>query len=171
MASLYEIDRRIEEILDRLYSQVDDSTGEVPESISEAILVELDALNEERAEKLDNIGAYIKSLTAEASAIKAEIDSLKDRLDKKQKKIESLSKYVKFNLILHNEKKFETARVAFSFRKSEKVAISDESILPKKYLKKEVTYKPDKTAIKEALKNGQKVRGAVLEENQNLQIK
>lgn len=167
MATLYEINRSIEEILDRLFAEADEETGEVPEEV----LAELEQMQEARAEKLENIGCYIKNLKAEAMAIKAEMDALKKRLDQKKRKIDSLTEYVSNDLLLHEEKKFDSARVSYSFRKSERVSISDESALPKKFLIKEIIYKPDKTAIKEALKSGIKVRGAVLEENQNLQIK
>lgn len=167
MATLYEINSKIQSLLDRMFDEVDEETGEV----SNEILEELEQMQEERKEKLENIGCYIKNLNAEALAIKAEMDALKKRLDQKKKKIDSLSEYVANDLLSHDEKKFDSSRVVFSFRKSEKVAIEDESILPKKFLTKEVTYKPDKNSIKEALKNGEKVKGAFLEEKQNLQIK
>ena len=49
--------------------------------------------------------------------------------------------------------------------------IDDEGALPSDFVTTTVTTKPDKTAIKKAIQAGQAVAGAVLVENQNLQIK
>ena len=48
---------------------------------------------------------------------------------------------------------------------------SDGSVLDKKWCREKVTYTPDKTAIKNAIKAGQTVAGARLVVNQNIQIK
>ena len=67
--------------------------------------------------------------------------------------------------------KVETARTKIGFRKSTHVQIDDEGALPPDFVTTTVTTKPDKTAIKKAIQAGQAVAGAVLVENQNLQIK
>ena len=167
MASLYEIDRGIEDILYRMFTEVDEETGEV----SQDILDELDQMQMARVEKLGNIGAYIKNLEAEAAAIKTERDNLKKRMDSKQREIDRLKEYVSNSLLSNNEKKMETSRVAFSFLASEKVEILDEDQIPKKYMKKKITFEPDKTEIKKLLKTGQKIKGCTLVQKQNLQIK
>ena len=101
--TLYEINRNIEDILNRMFEEVDEETGEVnPE-----IVTELAELNEARDTKIDNIGAYIKNLDAEAKAIKDEMDALKKRLDQKKKRIESLKEYVAQDLLAHGETKKE----------------------------------------------------------------
>jgi hypothetical protein len=56
-----------------------------------------------------------------------------------------------------------------SFRKSVAVVIDDENEVPEAYRK--TTWTLDKTAIKDALKNGEDVPHAFLQENMNLQIK
>lgn len=166
MATLYEINRKIEEILDRLYETVDDETGEV----SEDILFELTDLQEERKTKLDNIGAYIKNLEAEAKAIKDEIANLKKRMDAKTRKADRLRQYVAQDLLAHDEKKMETSRIKYSFLPSTQVKV-DEAVIPKKYIIKKIETRVDIAGIKKLLKEGHKIRGAELVENQNLQIK
>lgn len=166
MATLYEINRKIEEILDRLYETVDEETGEV----SEDILFELTDLQEERKTKLDNIGAYIKNLEAEAKAIKEEIANLKKRMDAKTRKAERLRQYVTQDLLSHDEKKMETSRIKYSFLPSTQVKV-DETVIPKKYIIKKIETRVDIAGIKKLLKEGHKIRGAELVENQNLQIK
>jgi Skp family chaperone for outer membrane proteins len=161
--TLYEIKREIEEAIDAMFASVDEETGEV----SEDAVNKLAELNAARDEKLDNIGAYIKNLMAEAEAIKAEEKKLADRRRVIENKVERLKAYVASIL---GGQKWSSARVAYSFRKSEKVIV-DENNLPKTYMVKKVEFAPDKKTIKELLKSGKKIRGAYIEESQNIQIK
>ena len=165
--TLYEINREIGLAIEALFSSVDEETGEVNQEAAEA----LDQLKEARDVKLDNIGAFMKNLNAEADAIASEINALKERLDRKKKEYDRLKRYVENCMQFDGQTVFESARVRFSFRKSTAVEIKDENLLPKKFLVKEIKFKPDKTAIKEALNNGQKVRGAEVVTRNNLQIK
>ena len=166
MSNLYQIDAAIENAIERLFDTVNED-GEVEEGTA----AELEELKAERAQKLDNIGAYIKNIEADVDAIKAEIKTLQDRAKVKQNKIDRLEDYVAKSLKANNESKFESARVVFSFRKSVSVDITNADMLPKKYIVKKTETAPDKTAIKEALKAGKVVKGAQLVEKQNLQIK
>lgn len=167
MGTLYEINNKIEEILDRLFAEADEETGEVAEDV----LSELYDLQEERRNKLDNIGAYIKNLEADAESIKAEIDKLTDRMKAKTKKADRLREYVSEELLAHNELKVETGRVEYSFRPSKQVEVFDESQIPKEYMKEKVTWSPDKTSIKKAIEAGEEIAGCKVVEKQNLQIK
>ena len=67
-----------------------------------------------------------------------------------------------------NEVKSETMKL--SFRKSETCEIDNEKLIPAKFKKEVVTVKIDKAAIKAAIKRGEDVQGARLQENQNLQV-
>lgn len=167
MATLYEIDRNIEEIIDLMFEEVDEETGEVKaENVNK-----LKELQEAREQKLDNLGAFIKNLASDVDAMKAEKDILDKRIKTKQKKIEWLKSYVASDLLSNNQTKFESARVIFSFRKSTSVSIPDETKIPKKYFIKKIESVLDKAGISKLLKEGQKIRGAELIVNQNLQIK
>ena len=165
--NLFQINYRIQDAIEKLFGTVNPETGEVDAGSAE----ELEALQESRRDKLDACGAYIKNLEAEAAALKTEAESLAKRAESKKKKAESIRNYVKAAMLSAGETKFESTRVAFSFRSSEAVSIRDEANLPKKYFIKKVTTQPDKAAIKAALKAGLKVRGAELVQNQNLQVK
>ena len=69
-----------------------------------------------------------------------------------------------------NGEKFKTAKVECSFRKSQRVEVENIDLLPEEFLK----YKDpeaDKTAIKEAIKEGKEITGARLVIALNLQIK
>lgn len=143
---------------------VDPETGEI---IDEK---RLDALQMEREKKIENILLWIKNLKSEADAIKAEEKALADRRKADERKADSLAEYVK-NVL--DGRKFNTARVAVSYRKSEVVVVDDMKLMLEvsdDYL----TYKdaePNKAKIKAALKNGLSVPGCHLEERQNMTIK
>ena len=65
----------------------------------------------------------------------------------------------------------KTPTLKINFRKSESVDIADLNLLESEYKKVTITETADKTAIKDAIKNGIQVTGAVLKTNLNLQIK
>lgn len=163
--SLYEIDKAVVTVLDDGLV-FDEETGEIVFDVEN-----LDALETERNAKLEGVALYIKSLEAEADAMKAEEKALAERRAVREKKAERLRRYLSDSMQAMGDTKLETARVALSFRKSESVVIEDQAALPVEFLKVKITETPDKTAIKKAIKAGATVEGAALVENKNLQIK
>lgn len=162
MASLYDIDVRLLN-----YEEVfDENTGEW---LNED---ELDNLKMEKEEKIEQLLLWVKNLRAEASAIKDEEGNLADRRKSKEKKADRIEDYVARNL---NGQKFETSRVKVGWRKSEKVIIPDETLVPDKYCNHTVMRKPDKTVIKEYLKKaeakGEEVTWASIEVKNNMNLK
>lgn len=155
--NLYEIDSAI-------LGCIDMETGEITNTEW------LDHLQMERTRKIENILLWVKNLKSEAEAIKAEETALAERRKADERKAESLTAYVKGVL---NGEKFQTARVAVTYRKSEAVIVDDMGELSRNaddYL----TYKdpePNKAKIKKALKDGLTVPGCRLEERQNMTIK
>ena len=170
MSKLYELNQSIIELLENGFNLacVDVETGEIDETKASAYL---EALQLEREEKVENIALYIKSLDSEAAAIKAEENNLQARRQAKERKAERLREYLKTSMLALNESKFETARVALSFRASKSVIVADIEKLDKAYIKEKVEYSADKTAIKKAIESGATVDGAYIEEKQNLNIK
>lgn len=170
MNNLYEIDSNIIELLENGFNAacIDEETGEIDEAKANEYL---ESLQLDRKEKIENIAVYIKTLDSEAAAIKSEEKRLKERREAKERKAERLRDYLKTSMLMFDEKKFETARVALSFRASKTVIVSDIELLDKAYIKEKVEYSADKTAIKKAIESGAAVNGAYIEENQNLQIK
>ena len=165
--NLYDIDAGIKAAIEEMFDTVNEETGEIEPGTIERI----EELQIERAAKLENIGAYMKNEAAEIEAIKAEAAKLNERAKVKTNHLERLKSYVADSMQKNDEPKFESARVVFSFRKSEPVNIFDEEIIPAEFMKIKTTAEPDKAAIKKAIKAGAIVPGAILEEKQNLQIK
>ena len=156
----------IYEINEGILNCIDPETGEI---------IDIDKLNElelERDAKIENVACWIKELKAEAEAIKAEKLALAERQRVAENKAESLKKWLAYAL---QGEKFKTAKCSVSFRKTESVEVTEEGI---EALMKEhdelLTYKapePNKTAIKQALKDGLSVEGVQLIQNTSTIIK
>lgn len=154
MASLYEIDAQIMEC-------VDFETGEIIDK------EKLEALQLEFDKKVEGIALWVKNLLAEAKMVKEEKDALAARQKSCENKADSLKRYLETAL---GGEKFKTPRVSISYRKSESVQVDDMDKLDDDYLKY-TTPTVDKTRVKQALKQGIKLEGVQLVENNNIQIK
>lgn len=164
MATLYEIDEKLANIfVTPEGTAVDGSTGEVLDAKA------LDALQMEKWSKVDNICRYIKNLQSDIEQYKEEIDRLTARAASAQKKLDSLKEY----LAMHLEpgQKADVPSAQIRWRKSTVVTITNESMIPVGYWTQKIDMKPNKIAIKDMLKAGSSIPGAVLEEKQNLTIK
>ena len=154
---LYEIINEIE----NFNFIIDEETGEILNAM------QLDELELAKEEKIENICLFIKSLKAEAKAIKEEVANLQKRQKATQNKAESLEQYIQQAL---NGEKFKTARVSVSYRRSESIECEDILAVDDDYLR----YKEpelDKAKIKAALKEGVAVKGCSLIQKQNMQIR
>ena len=157
------------EINDAIMACIDEESGEILNSKM------LDDLIMTRDEKLENIGLWIKNLSAEAEAIKQEKMNLAHRQKVCENKAESLKNYLSGFL---NGAKFSTPRVAISFRKSKAVEIGDEESVVKQLQEKGfdkclkiVAPTVNKTELKKALESGLEIENVMIVENQNIQIK
>ena len=158
MASIYQIRREIEDF----EFECDPETGELMNALS------WDELNMAFEEKVENIACYIKNLTSDIADFKAEESNLAARRKSIEKKVEFLKRLLLDNM---SGQKFSTVKCAVSFRKSEAVQVDDVNLIPAEMLRIKTTYEPDKTAIKAAIKSGQKIKGCALVENTSVQIK
>lgn len=159
--SLYEINAQIEQAWS---AAVDPETGEI---ISEEAAQAVEQLTMAREDKIENLALYYKNLTAEAKALKNEKLALEARQSAAEKKAESIKKYLASSM---NGEKYKSEKVAISWRKSESVSMDENAFLPDDYM----TFKepvPNLTAIKKALKAGEKIDGATLTSSNNIQIK
>lgn len=163
--TLYEIDNNIRLFLDQMINSVDEN-GE----LIDIDPTQLEQLNAQRRDKLESIACYYKETMAEAEMIKAEEDRLKSRREAAEKRAERLKELLSRSLLDAGDSKFSTPKCAVSFRTSEQVVIPDENLLDKAFMKQSIKYTPDKKAIKKAIKDGAEVRGAYIENKQNIQI-
>lgn len=161
--NLYEINYEIE-------ACVDAETGEI---IDIDRLVELQMAREQ---KLEGVACWIKNLTAEVKSMKEEEARLADRRKVKERKAESLKRYLSEAL---NGEKFETAKCAVSFRKNPgKVEVYDTQAavawLEENGLGDLVTRPKPEISRKEVgamLKEGTEVPGCVLMVGMSMSVK
>ena len=155
---LYEIDNAIYECVNEDGEVID------PEK--------LETLQMERDKKIECIACWIKDLAAEANAIKEEKLKLEERQKVAENKVKSLKNYLAYALQGAN---FRTAKVSVSFRNTESVEVTPDGLENLKAMRDDLLkYKepePDKTAIKQALKDGLSVQGVQLVQNVNTIIK
>ena len=162
---LYKIDSAILKILDDGLV-ADEETGEVLFDSGS-----LDELIADRVTKWENIGLYIKNLTADAEKIKAEEKALCERRKAAEKRAESLKKYLLGSMELVGDRKFETPRLAVSLRKSSSVFVDDLNKIPQKFIKRKEEVSADKAAIKKAINAGEEVAGARIVERNSIGVK
>lgn len=161
---LFDIDEKLAACVKLDESRVvDTESGEIID------LEAIAALEMERDKKIENLGCWYKNLLSDAEALKAQKNAFAEREKAAKAKAESLRGFLGRYL---NGKKFETAKVAMSFRKSEAVEFDAKCIgdVPEEFLK----FKDpelDKVAVKKAIKAGETVPGCELVQRQNLQIK
>lgn len=174
MANIWDIDERFVNLIENHFDVEDGTIYESEDELAKKI----DEVGIELDTKIENIGCYIKNLESDVEALKREEDNLKARRKSAENKIEGLKRYLDGYLTAcyPNECdkakwKFKTPKVVLGFRKSTTVEVPDLEKLDKNFIKIKTETSADKTAIKEAIKNGTEVKGAFLKDNINLSIK
>ena len=119
-----------------------------------------------RNEKIENTCLFIKNLKAESQALAGEIKAFQYRKKVTDNKVNKLTDYLQRNL---EGEEFKTPRASVTYRQSEVVVCEDPERLSERF--RRVKVEADKTAIKEALKNGEDVEGAHMEENVSVILK
>lgn len=151
------------QIDDAIMACIDQETGDILD------VEKLDALEMEREKKISNTACLIKNLRADAEAIKAEKLKMGDRQKAKENLADRLENYLTNYL---GGLTFEDERCAISYRKSTSTEIAEDldlSTLPDGC--KKIKIEADRTAIKKALQNGEKIDGCALVVKNNIQIK
>ena len=150
------------EIDEAISSCIDQETGEILD------LAYLEQLEMERNKKIEGVALYCKYLAHFSDAAKEEIESLQ----KRKKAAENAVRRLKGWLANACEgRKFETPKTKVSFRQTEETVIDNEELILKKYMTKKISYTISKTAIKDAILAGKKVKGAHIEKKWSTIIK
>lgn len=160
---LYEI---AQEELD-LLCEIEELEGELTPELEERLKINA----ENMSSKMED---YCKAIRYYEMTV-ANAKSEKERLDKLIKRSERSQQWLK-DAILNvmnatGKPKVSAGTFTVGTRKSTAVNIIDESAIPARYANEVVTVKIDKTAIKDAIKNGEEVPGAQLVERKSISIK
>lgn len=149
-----------------LSNDIIEAGGEITPELETAL-----AINKEQLQnKGINYGFVIKSLENDISTIEEEIKRLNALKSSRTKTTELLKSTIKQAMQLYGIEELKTPTLKINFRKSESVEV-DESILDDTYFSYKTTKAPNKNKIKDDIKSGAEVVGAVLNVNFNLQIK
>ena len=157
MATLHELTQELKSLLDILESMED---SEIPAELEDAITEILSQRTETEKQthtKIDGYVSLIRGLEAEETAIDAEIE----RLQARKKSLTNKRDYLKNRLFQFLElmgwNKVKTTFNTLSIRQASQAPLivkCDAKLLPEQFQR--VTVDADKTAIKEAIKNGDK---------------
>ena len=161
--TLYEIQ---ETMIDNLNIFLESEGSEFDQEVYEEIM---NILKIELSNKSSNILKYLNNLQADLEQIKLE----KQRLDKIKKSNESkynkLSDYIISVMKNLDKAKIETDIGNYALRKSTKVEILDEKLIPEEYFNISIDKTVNKVTLKEVLKS-QEVPGVRLATGYNLNI-
>lgn len=144
-----------------------DNGGELTEELEHALSINKENLTT----KATNYAFVIKDMQHESDILDAEIERLQGMKKVRDNSVERLKFAIDNAMKLYGVEEILLPNLKINFRKSTSVKITDETKLPKKFIKKTATEAVDKKSILEALKSGEKVRGAELSPNKKLQIK
>lgn len=160
--NIYQIEQSYLSITD----QIIEAGGELSTELETALVIN----KAELENKARNYCFVVKSLENDVSIIDEEIKRLNALKSSRNITIEVLKSTVKNAMQMYGIEEIKTATLKINFRKSESVEV-DELVLDNDFFNYKMVSTPDKARIKEAIKNGQDVLGAVLNVNYNLQIK
>jgi hypothetical protein len=161
MKSLYHISKEALDLAEML------EVGELTPELEQRLTINQNELQE----KAINYGYVIKDADGNITAIDNEIERLNALKKSEERKRNILKERISSAMQFYGIEKVETSTLKLSFRRSESVEIVSVEQLPDDYMIKKVTVSPDKSKIKEDIKKGKEVPGAVINENLNLQIK
>ncbi len=131
----------------------------------------MEFLQKELENKSSNIIKYIRNISLEVEILSQEEDRLEKLRKQKEKKVNSLKKYLTDILLNLDKNKIETELGNLGLRKSVSVAIDNLDLIPKKYIQKKIELVPDKRMLSELLKQGKNIKGVHLEDKYSLQIR
>lgn len=160
---LYEIQ---EAMIDNLNIFLESEGTDLDQEVYNEIM---NLLKEELSTKSSNILKYMNNLQADLEQIKVE----KQRLDKikksKESKYSKLSDYIITIMTNLDKAKIETDIGNYALRKSTKVEVIDETLIPEEYFNISIDKTVNKVTLKEVLKS-QDIPGVKLTIGYNLNI-
>lgn len=156
------------QIENALAEAIDQETGEI---VNEVALERVNYLAEQKTVALEDLGAFVKEL--ETVRI-AHLDQVIQELAKKKTRLTKAADvcYEVIGKLLPIGDKIETDFVTLKWHPSEAVVVDCAAeLLPTEFQRVKTTCDADKTALKKALKAGEKIEGVHLEKRHSLQIK
>ena len=172
MSMIYPLDHAMENLMATL---IDPETGEMlcsEEEMNEAIVaLEMDFDNKIAALRNSFLDTELdaKRAAAEAKVLREEAANIQKRANSLQNRADRIKRFIAY--LLQGEK-YEKDGVRISYRKSEEVVFEDRFLTWAKQNRPELLdMKIKKADVKAAIKNGDKLSYAHIEERSNIQIR
>ena len=150
-----------------LINQIIEAEGELSTEWETSLAINKDQLQD----KGINYAYVIKQFDADCDAIDIEVKRLNGLKKVRQNASERLKTTISNAMQLFEIEEIKTPLIKLNFRNSESVEITNESQLAERFTVTKTVITPDKKAIKDAIKSGEIVEGAIISYNKNLQIK
>jgi len=144
-----------------------ESGGEITPELEKQLVLNQSQL----ATKAQGYVYVIKQNEGNVNIIEEEIKRLQELKRRFKNANDRLGSAVLNALELYELDKIEMPTMTIGTRKSSRLDITDEAKIPHKFIKIKQETMIDKNAIKEALKNGEKVKGVQINEVKHLSIK
>ena len=163
MGTIFNIQTEYKSIIKALI----DNGGELNDELQTAIEI----TQKELYKKTESYSWAIKEIDGEISIIKEEIERLQGLINSRDKAIKRMKDVILNAMETFEIDKIETPLIKISIRESEAVEVINEAQIPDIYFAEKTTKTLSKTMIKEAIKSGASIDGAIIKINKSLQIK
>ena len=161
--NLYEIS---EAMIDNLNIFLESEGTELDKEVHDEVMA---LLKKELSSKSSNLLKYLNNLQCDLEQIRLEKQRLEKIKKSKESKYEKLSDYIIYIMQTLHKAKIETEIGNYALRKSTKVEVIDEKLIPEEYFNIKVDKSVDKIALKEVLKS-KEIPGVKLTTGFNLNI-
>ncbi len=146
-----------------------DPDNELPDDV---IADTLEALSCEWEDKAINVAKFMRNLEVTALAMKEAEQQMASRRKAFENRVQGLKDYLKFHLERTGITQIDSPWFRLSIQNNPPaVEVFNESLIPEAFKEQVITVKISKGKIKEALKAGQEVPGAVLTQGSRLAIR
>jgi len=122
-------------------------------------------------EKAINYGYVLKTFEGEVSLISEEIKRLTAIKKVKESAIDRMKDAVLSAMQIYSIEKVSSPTLNISVRRTESIEVPLLELLDNRFLNEKIVKSADKIGIKKAIKDGEMIEGAFIQENYNLQIK
>jgi hypothetical protein len=163
MKSIYELTTEAKYIA----SLLEENEGELNEELESLLVINQNDIQT----KAINYAYLIKAFGYDLYYIENEIKRLQELKKAKNNAIDRMKESISNAMNIYGIEKVDSPTLKLSLRKSESVEVMNEEIIPSHFFTVKEVKTVNKTKIKEAIKNGENVFGAILQVNNNLQIK
>jgi hypothetical protein len=141
------------------------------ELLEQELITLLEDVADQFDKKATNITGLFLNMEAESKNIKEAEAKMKKRRDSLDRKSKSLREYLLNSMIMLEIQTVKTDQFHVKIRNNPpKVSIVSEALLPDEFKEEVSTIHLDKNAIKEAIKAGNPVAGAILTQDQRLHV-